>query len=121
MQSFHDCDYSIGIEGGLIEVPGTKSGYMEFGVCAIYDGANYHLGFSPGFEWPTSVTDLIVNKGFDGSSALKEAGFTDHEKIGTAQGGIWILTKGKIDRTEYNKQAVTMALIQLENSEHYNN
>ncbi len=87
-QAFKDCDYSFGIEGGLIEVPETKSGYMEVAICAIYDGSQFHLGMSPGYEWPKTVTDLIVNKGLDGSQALREAGFTSHEKIGTAEGGI---------------------------------
>ena len=118
-QSFRGCEYSFGIEGGLIEVPGTKSGYMEVSVCAIYDGQQFHLGLSPGFEWPKSVTELIVKKGFDGSQALRETGFTNHEKIGTAEGGIWIFTHGKMDRKEYNKLAVRMALIHLENKEHY--
>ena len=118
-QVFQDCDYSFGIEGGLIEVPGTKSGYMEMAVCAIYDGQHFHLGLSPGFEWPKSVTELIVKKGLDGSQALRESGFTDHEKIGTAEGGIWIFTHGKMNRMEYNKLSVIMALIHLENKEHY--
>lgn len=118
-EAFQDCDYSVGIEGGLIEVPETKSGYMEVGVCAIYDGKQFHLGMSPAFEWPKSVTDLIVHKGLDGSQAFREAGLTEHEKIGAAEGGIWILTHGKMNRKEYNKLAVTMALIHLENKEHY--
>ena len=118
-KAFMDCDYSFGIEGGLIEVPETKSGYMEVAVCAIYDGSRFHLGLSPAYEWPKTVTDLIVQKGLDGSQALREAGFTNHEKIGTAEGGIWILTKGKINRKDYNKLAVMMALIHLENKEHY--
>src|SRR3989344_2432928 len=27
--AFQDCDFSVGIESGLMEVPKTKSGYME--------------------------------------------------------------------------------------------
>lgn len=118
-QAFVEADYSVGLEGGLLSVPHTKSGYMEITVCAIYDGLNFHLGLSPAFEWPKSVTDLIVHDGLDGSQAFKAAGFTDQEKIGTTKGSIWILTKGKIDRMEYNKLAVMMALIHLENKEHY--
>lgn len=118
-QAFSDCKYSFGIEGGLIEVPRTKSGYMEMAACAIYDGQRFHLGLSPGFEWPKSVTELIVNKGLDGSQALRKAGFTNHEKLGTAEGGVWIFTHGKMNRKEYNKSAVIMALIHLENKECY--
>lgn len=118
-QAYKDCDFGVGIEGGLIEVPHSKSGYMELGVCAIYNGKQYCLGLSPAHEWPKSVTDLIVHKGLDGSQALREAGFTQHEKIGTAGGGISIFTHGKMDRKQYNKLAVMMAIVQLENQEAY--
>lgn len=118
-QAFQDCDYSVGLEGGLIAVPHTKSGYMEITACAIFDGRQFHMGLSPSFEWPKSVTDLIVHRGLDGSQALREAGFTNHEKIGTAEGGISIFTKGRMNRKLYNKLAVTMAIIHLENKEHY--
>jgi inosine/xanthosine triphosphatase len=118
-QAFIDTDYSVGIEGGLMAVPYTKTGYMEIGACAIYDGSHFHLGLSPAFEWPKSVADGIIHRGLDGSQAFRDAGFTNHEKIGISHGGIWILTKGKIDRTRYNELAVMMALIHLENKEHY--
>lgn len=118
-QAFKDCAYSFGIEGGLMEAPETKSGYMEVAVCAIYDGSQFHLGLSPAFEWPKAVTNLIVNHGRDGSQAMREAGLTDQEKIGAAEGAIWLLTKEKLNRKEYNKLAVMMALVHLENKEHY--
>ncbi|MFA6131085.1 MAG: inosine/xanthosine triphosphatase [Patescibacteria group bacterium] len=118
-KAFKNCELSFGIEGGLVEVPQTKSYYMEFAVCAIYDGTQFHLGMSPGFEWPKSVTDMIVHEKLDGSQALKKAGLTVEEKIGATEGGIWILTHGRMNRKEYNRLAVEMALIHLENMEHY--
>ena len=118
-QAYEEGDLGVGIEGGLIEVPGSKSGYMEVAACALFDGKRYHLGLSPAYEWPKPVVDLIVNNGLDGSQALKRAGFTSHEKLGTAEGGIWLFTHGKMNRTEFNKLAVVMALIHLENAEHY--
>lgn len=118
-QAFQDGDYSFGIEGGLMEVPQTKTGYMEVTACAIYDGEDFHLGLSPAFEWPAAVIDGIINKGLDGSQALKAANVTDHEKVGTANGGVSILTNGRMDRTTYNKIAVQMALIHLEHPEFF--
>ena len=115
LQAFHDCAFSFGIEGGLMEVPHTNSGYMEIGACAIYDGKEYFLGLSPAHEWPKEVTNLIVHGGMDGSQALKAAGFTTHEKIGTVGGGISIFTNGRMTRKEYNRLAVAMALVRLEN------
>jgi len=118
-QAFADCDYAIGIEGGLMAVPHSKTGFMEVGACAIFDGTAYHLGLSPAMEWPKVALDGILNKGLDGSQALKEAGLTDHDKIGTASGIISLLTDGAVDRTMQNKLAVQMALSHLLHPELY--
>ncbi len=117
-EAFPGCDYSFGIEGGLMSVPRSKTGYMEVTACAIYDGKEVHLGLSPAFEWPKQVVQLIF-KGLDGSQALREAGITVHPKIGTAKGGIWHLTEGRMDRKEYTRAAIVMALIHLEHPEYF--
>jgi inosine/xanthosine triphosphatase len=115
--AFGDCSYSFGIEGGLMAVPYTKTGFMEVGVCAIYDGKDFHLGLSSAFEWPKKVFDLIVNKGLDGSQAAREAGLTTHEKIGATERIISLLTKGKANRKDKTKDSVIMALTHLLNPE----
>ncbi len=58
-------------------------------------------------------------QGLDGSQAMKAAGLTQHEKIGEHEGLISILTKGRMNRTAFNKSAVKMALLHLENPELY--
>jgi len=116
--AYEGADLSIGLEGGLMAVPETKTGYMEISVCAIYDGKDIHLGLSSGYEWPQEVTNLIL-QGMDGSQALKQAGITDHPKIGTAQGGIWFLTDGQMTRKDLLKQSLVSALIHLQHPEWY--
>lgn len=112
---FGECDYSVGIESGLMKVPGSKSGYMDVCVCAIFDGKESHLGLSSAWEFPdTKVMDLIVKGGLDMSKAINKAGMTKNAEVGSAEGAIGILTKGRIDRKEYTKQALRMALIHLE-------
>ena len=64
------CIYSFGIESGLMVVPQTKTGSMDFCVCAIYDGKQCHLGFSCAFEFPTKVTKIIHELGIDANEAL---------------------------------------------------
>ncbi|HNW71880.1 MAG TPA: DUF84 family protein [Candidatus Paceibacterota bacterium] len=118
-QSYKDNDFGFGIEGGLMEVPYTKSGYMEVAACAIFDGKKIHIGLSSACEWPKKVIDGILNKGLDGSQATKLAGLTEHEKLGEHGGIIEILTKGRMNRTDFNKTAVAMALIHLENPEYF--
>lgn len=118
-QACENNDYGFGIESGLMQVPHTKSGYMEVAVCAIYDGKQVHMGLSQAYEWPKQVLDGILNKGLDGSQAMKAAGLTHHEKLGEHEGFVGIFTKGRTNRTEYNKAAIVMALMHLENPEHF--
>jgi non-canonical (house-cleaning) NTP pyrophosphatase len=88
---------------------------MDVCVCAIYDGKECHLGLSSAWEFPdTSVTDMTIKDGLDMSQAIKKAGMTKNENIGPSEGAIGILTKGRMDRKEYTKQALRTALIHLE-------
>lgn len=113
--AFKDADYSFGIESGLMNVPGTKSGIMDVCVCAIFDGQNIHLGLSSAFEPPKKVIDLI-NEGMDMSEACVKVGLTDNPKLGSSEGLIGIFTRGRINRLEYTTQAVMTALIHLESA-----
>ena len=115
--AFYQCDYSFGIEDGLIKVPYAKSDYMNVCACAIYDGKNFHIGLSSAFEYPKKITNLVFEKGLDISEAFYKAGLTKNPKIGSSEGTIGILTNGRINRKEYAKQAIMMALIHLENSD----
>ncbi len=115
-KAYFNCDYSIGLEGGLIEVPFSKTGFMEVGACAIYDGKDYSFGLSPAFEWPKKVTEMIISGEADASQAFKRLNLTEHEKLGAIEGGIaGFLSKGRLTREEFMKQSIIMALIQLEN------
>lgn len=113
--AFTQCDLSIGLESGLFKVPETKSGYMDITICAIYDGKTFHLGGSPAFEYPTKMIDLVFEKGLEIDEAAKETGVTENDRIGKAEGMIGILTKGRLDRKGYTKQAVITALVHLLN------
>jgi inosine/xanthosine triphosphatase len=113
--SFENCDYSFGLESGLFLVPYTKTSYMDLCACAIYDGKDYHLGLSSAFEFPEEVMKLILEKGQDASQACFNTGLTDNENIGSAEGIIGILTRGRTTRKDYTKQAITMAMVHLEN------
>ncbi|MEK7648293.1 MAG: inosine/xanthosine triphosphatase [Patescibacteria group bacterium] len=118
---FNECDYAFGIESGIMPIPGSKTGYMDVTVCAIYDGKEFHLGMASLFEYPTAVTKLVVEKNMEISTAFKEAGLTAKEKIGYEEGVIGFLTKGRLPIIEYYKQAIRTALIHLENKELFYN
>lgn len=112
--AFQDCDYSFGIESGLMTVSKTKSGFMEMTVCAIYDGSQYHLGLSSAWEVPKKLIQHILEDGLDMNQAAFKAGFTDNPEVGSAEGIIGVLTKGRLDRKAYTKEAIRTALIHLE-------
>lgn len=112
--AFGDCTYSVGMESGLMAVPFTKTGFMDVGVCAIYDGDEYHLGLSPAWEAPREVVRHMVEDGLDMSQAAVKAGLTANTAIGAAEGLIGVVTKGRITRKEYTKQSIRTALIHLE-------
>lgn len=118
-QAFGGCDYGVGIEGGLMEVPHSKTGFMEVGVCAIFDGTQYHLGLSPALEWPKAALHGIFHKGLDGSQAVRDAGISDHPKLGTGAGMIALLTDDAVNRTSQNTIAVHMALAHILHPEFY--
>lgn len=117
--AFRDCDLSFGIESGLMEVPGTKTGYMNTSICAIYDGKEFHLGMSPGVEFPKKVIELVLKEDINLSQAYHRLGMTDHPRIGSDEGIINHLTKGRVNRKEYMKHCIMMALVHLESSEFF--
>lgn len=108
------CEASFGIESGLMVVPFTKTGHMDVCACAIYDGKEFHLGLSSAWEVPSDAAKLMLEGGLDMNDAFHRAGYTDNPKIGSAEGAIGLLTKGRVDRKAYTKEAVRMALIHLE-------
>jgi inosine/xanthosine triphosphatase len=114
-----DATYGFGIESGLMEAPGTKTGFLHISVCAIFDGKNHYVGLSTGFEVPPAILSLITDKKLDLADACLQSGITTNTLIGSTEGLVGILTKGRTDRKEYSKQAIKSALVQLEHAKWY--
>lgn len=110
------CCYSFGLESGLFNAPGAGTGYLEASICSLYDGKQFHLGLSCGFEVPPRILDLVLEENHDLSQACYHSGITQNAKLGAAEGLIGILSNGRVNRKEYTKQSVVMALIYLENT-----
>jgi inosine/xanthosine triphosphatase len=112
-----DCDLAIGIESGLMKAPYTRSGFVNFTVVAIYDGENICVGHSTGFEVPPVMLKAL-EEGEEIDKIVYDLGISDVPNIGKVQGGfLGILTKNRVSRQEYTKQALRMAMIPLENKE----
>ena len=112
--AFADCNYSFGLESGLMVVPNTKTGFMDVCVCAIFDGQEFYFGLSSAWEAPEKIIHHMINEGLNMTEAAVKAGYTDNPWVGAAEGLIGIVTKGRLTRKEYTKQAIRTALIHLE-------
>jgi inosine/xanthosine triphosphatase len=112
--AFKQCDLSFGLESGLMHVPNTKTGFMDVCVCAIFDGNEFHLGLSSAWEAPKAVSDFMLNDGLDMNQAAFKAGLTTDPQVGSAQGLVGIVTKGRLTRKEYTKEAIRTALIHID-------
>lgn len=118
-KSFKNCEYSIGIESGIMKIPYSNTGYMDYTVSVIYDGKNYFMGISPAFEFPKVVINDILKKKTDSSTSFYNNKLTNHKYVGYSNGIIGILTKNRKTRTDYTKDAIIMAMIQVENKKLY--
>ena len=111
--AFKDCNYSFGIESGLMKVSNSKTGSMAICICAIFDGNEYHLGLSSAWEVPKKVFELM-EKGETMNNAVYKAGLTDNPKNSHEGGLVGILTRGRLTRKEYTKEAIRTALIHVD-------
>lgn len=115
--------YGIGLESGIVEVPYTKTGFMDTCACAIYDPtpranaehADYvHLGLASFWEPPRDVVDLMLKSNIEMTDAFLRLGLSDDPKFGTKEGALGVLSKGRVTRIDHCKQALQAALIHLE-------
>lgn len=113
--AFADCALSVGIEDGLFAVPYTQSGYMNVCACVIFDGTREHVGLASAFEYPAEVTRFVIEEGLDVTQAFVKSGLSNNDRLGAAEGAIGVLTRGRLTRRDYARQAVDMALLHVPN------
>lgn len=110
-----NADYGVGIESGLIEVPYSKSGYMDVTSCAIFDGTEYHLGISSAWEFKDAEIFRAIGAGEgEMTDVLVERGVFASGDERSGNGAIHYATKGRLDRKTYTKEAIRMALIHID-------
>jgi inosine/xanthosine triphosphatase len=107
---------SIGMESGLMQAPGTKSGYLNFTVVAVKTVDDLYIGHSTGFDLPPKMIESLLLHGKELDEAAYMSGLADVPNVGKVDGGLLgILTKSKVSRKDYLKQALRMALVPLQN------
>ncbi len=116
--SFKDCALSVGIEAGLIECPGSSSGYINTPIIAIYDGKEFFIGGSPLLELPKEITKSMLN-GSELGHIFDKITEVKHNK--QKQGAVGFLTRAVLPRSKALEQGIIMALCPLLNKELYKN
>jgi len=107
-------NYGIGIEDGIMQVPHTITGYLNVCVVCIHFEEKNYIGLSSAYEYPQEVVDLLINKKYDINQAFLELGYTNHPRLGSAQGAIHLLTDGRLDRKGATMEGLRNALIGIE-------
>jgi inosine/xanthosine triphosphatase len=111
-------ELGVGIEAGLLQVPGTLSGYMDQQFAAIADrSGRVTLGGGPSFEYPSAIVSRVLGEGIEVGTAMDQ--LTGVEELGQKQGAIGYFSKGHLDRTSLTEQAVLMALLPRVNQRLY--
>lgn len=113
-----DADLGVGIEAGITRVPNTITGYMDFAYCAIIDKEmKITLGASPGFEYPPTVIDKVFSEGKEVGEIFDEV---LHERdVKKRMGAVGYLTHGMLNRIEFVKLSVLMAMVPRLNHKHF--
>jgi inosine/xanthosine triphosphatase len=111
--------YGVGIEAGLVEIPETRSGYMDFQFCAmINEYEEISIGSGIGFEYPSFVIEEILN---DRSLEIGDimANLANKENLKYKKGAIGFLSRNRIKRTDILREAVICALLPIINMKLY--
>jgi len=111
--------FGVGIEAGLVPVPHSSTGYMDFQFCAIIDEKRkISLGSGIAFEYPQFVINRILEKNDleIGHIIGKLAG---NLNLKNELGAISFLSKNRIKRSEILTQAVICALLPWINKKLY--
>lgn len=102
------CDYAVGVEAGLVKMPGTE-GWVEAQACVVRDrnGLETH-GWGPAFHYP----EWVARRAARGEMVSDILGPIANDKaLGSTTGAIGWLTEGRMDRVALSRIAITMAFV----------
>ncbi|MFQ5940284.1 MAG: inosine/xanthosine triphosphatase [Nitrososphaerales archaeon] len=108
LQKNKDTELGVGIEAGLMEIPGINT-YLNIQFAAIIDrDEKITIGSSSGFQLPNEVTKMILAERIEVDRAIEFLyGIKD---IGEKRGIIDLMTKGAVSRKELITNALIMAI-----------
>ncbi len=114
------CSLAVGIEDGLIELPGVVDAPLNVGAAVVTDGQRDSVGLSSAFAYPPGCRDRALAERepigdlFDAQwDAYAAGGAGDGAPSGRGIGNIGKLSLGVLTRSEYGRHAVLCALLQF--------
>lgn len=105
--AFNDCDYSVGIEGGLMRIAQVQGCYLDTEVAVVYDGKKVAVGLSPAYELPERLMREVL-RGKESDKVAYHLGLTKNANVKHAEGVKGLITG--MPRKEFIKIAIQMAL-----------
>lgn len=99
----------VGLESGFIDVALATFTLYNFDVCALFDGENYYLGISPGFEYPRQLVRNIFLHRQPFQQARQY--ITTADDVERQAGIVGVIAAGLVDRPEMARLATRLALI----------
>lgn len=103
-----DADWGVGVEAGLVEVPGWGDPF-DVQVCAVVDrGGRVSLGQGPGFAYPRGILEDVEGGSTVGEAVSRAAGIPE---VGRKEGAIGVLSEGAMDRTRLTEDGILVALV----------
>lgn len=99
----------MGIESGFVEIAPTIFTLYNFDVCALFDGQQYYLGISPGFEYPRQLVQNIFLHRQPFQQARQY--ITTSANVERQSGIIGVIAGSLVDRPEMTRLATRLALI----------
>lgn len=111
LQDRPEATWGLGIEDGMYPCPADPARHLNMCVACVVGPEARQFGASSSFMYPEGVVRRVLQEGMDVSQALRAEGLTEHPKIGAHVGAIGLLSKGRLVREDYTKQAVLAALL----------
>ena len=112
--------FGIGIEAGMIPVPLTRTGYLDYQFCAIYQSnGSVSIGSGPGFEYPLKIVEMLLKdpSHHEIGTIIAELSGIDNTKEN--EGAIGLLSKNTFQRSDILQYSVISALLPLKSPDLY--
>lgn len=111
--------FGVGIEAGLVEIPYTRTGFMDFQFCAIInEKRKISLGTGNAFEYPKFVIGQILQyPNIEIGDIMGK--LANNENLKFENGAISFLSKNTLTRTSILIKAVICALLPFINVDLY--